>query len=156
MEKIRIDFITDKKLKSKIVNEVLNDLPEWFGIEEALLNYVNEAEQLPLWAAITEGEVIGFIDLKATSEDTAEISCMGIKRQHHRQGIGKILFSSLENYAKENYSYLQVKTVNEGTTPGYDKTIQYYLSCGFSKLEVFPTLWDERNPCLILVKKIGG
>ncbi|OSP57565.1 GNAT family N-acetyltransferase, partial [Enterococcus faecium] len=25
---------------------------------------------------------------------------------------------------------------------------------GFSRLEVFPNLWDEWNPCLVLVKKL--
>ena len=29
-----------------------------------------------------------------------------------------------------------------------------YEGIGFRKLEVFPTLWDEWNPCLVLVKSV--
>ncbi|MFP9213188.1 GNAT family N-acetyltransferase, partial [Enterococcus faecalis] len=31
---------------------------------------------------------------------------------------------------------------------------RFYESLGFSRLEVFPNLWDEQNPCLVLVKKL--
>ncbi|KAB7124131.1 N-acetyltransferase, partial [Bifidobacterium longum] len=38
--------------------------------------------------------------------------------------------------------------------PEYDQTIRFYESVGFERLEVFPTLWDAWNPCLVLVKKL--
>lgn len=154
IEDVTIDLVTDGLEKSKIVKEVLLDLPEWFGIPESLEGYVKEAEHLPLWVAKVAQETVGFICLKETSEETAELSCMGIKKKFHHNGIGKQLFAAFEAYAKERYLYLQVKTLNEGISPDYDRTIRYYKSCGFSKLEVFPLLWDEHNPCLVLVKKI--
>ena len=49
---------------------------------------------------------------------------------------------------------IQVKTVDEGHYKEYDQTIAFYEGVGFKKMEVFPTLWDEWNPCLILIKKI--
>lgn len=61
---------------------------------------------------------------------------------------------ALEKYAKINYKYLQVKTVDEGHYKEYDQTIAFYKKMGFSKLEVFPDLWDEWNPCLVMVKAI--
>ena len=36
----------------------------------------------------------------------------------------------------------------------YDDTNRFYQSLGFKELEVFPTLWDERNPCQIYVMAI--
>lgn len=40
------------------------------------------------------------------------------------------------------------------STKEYDQTIGFYQSCGFAKLEVFPNLRDEWNPCLIMIKKL--
>lgn len=36
----------------------------------------------------------------------------------------------------------------------YDDTNRFYLSLGFKELEVFPTLWDEWNPCQIYIMAI--
>lgn len=36
----------------------------------------------------------------------------------------------------------------------YDKTNLFYISFGFKELEVFPTLWDEWNPCQIYIMNI--
>lgn len=36
----------------------------------------------------------------------------------------------------------------------YDKTNKFYLALGFKEFEVFPTLWDEWNPCQIYVMAI--
>ena len=55
-------------------------------------------------------------------------------------------------YAYEKgYSFLQVKTVQMGVYEEYDRTNRFYLSLGFQEFEVFPTLWDEANPCQIYV-----
>lgn len=150
-----IKKIENKEEKYEIVLEILLDLPEWFGLKESLLNYAEEAKEKLMWVAIKDKNVIGFITLSETSIDTGEIHCMGVRKDYHRKGIGKYLYLELENYCKKKYKFLQVKTVDEGNYKEYDKTIKFYKSMGFSKLEVFPTLWDEWNPCLILVKYIG-
>jgi len=36
----------------------------------------------------------------------------------------------------------------------YDDTNRFYLSLGFRELEVFPTLWDEGNPCQVYIMAI--
>lgn len=79
---------------------------------------------------------------------------MGIKKEYHRQGVGKELQETFEDFAREKYEYVQVKTVDEGHYKEYDETIAFYKSVGFRKLEVFPEMWDECNPCLILIKKL--
>ena len=80
---------------------------------------------------------------------------MGVLKNYHRSGVGTLLFNALENYAKSKYKFLQVKTVDEGKYDEYDLTVSFYKKVGFSKLEVFPTLWDKWNPCLIMVKNIS-
>ncbi|MBI9015076.1 MAG: hypothetical protein JEZ08_22785 [Clostridiales bacterium] len=41
-----IKVINDPVKKSEICLNVLRDLPEWFGIEESLLNYVEHVKSL--------------------------------------------------------------------------------------------------------------
>lgn len=146
--------IKDANQKATIVADVLLDLPEWFGLPESTQAYIDQSKDLTLFAATRDNEIIGFITLKETSPETAEIHCMGIKKKYHRLGIGTQLHQAIESYAKSKYKYLQVKTVNEGHYKEYDQTIAFYQKMGFSKLEVFPTLWDAWNPCLILIKAL--
>lgn len=152
---MEILFVKEPAEKSRCVQEVLLDLPEWFGLPEATKEYIEKSKEFPLWCVKKKEEYLGFISLSSTSEDTAEIYCMGVKKEAHHQGIGKQLFHTAEEYAKKQYKFLQVKTVDEGLYPQYDQTIRFYKSLGFSKLEVFPHLWDEWNPCLVLVKKLA-
>ena len=53
--------------------------------------------------------------------------------------------------AGSGFSFMQVKTVQMGKYECYDKTNLFYKSLGFKELEVFPTLWDEANPCQIYI-----
>ena len=154
IDKVYIENIKNSEEKSKIVEEVLLDLPEWFGLPESTKSYIEESKKLPLLVAKKDDSIIGFMTLKETSQDVCEIHCMGIKKAYHRKGIGKKLQDSFEGLAKEKYEYIQVKTVDEGHYKEYDQTIAFYEEVGFKKMEVFPTLWDEWNPCLILIKKI--
>lgn len=152
--KIHIEKVNDGKAKSEIVKEVLLDLPEWFGLLESTQAYIEQSKTLCLFVARSNDETIGFITLKETSEDVCEINCMGIKKEYHGIGIGTKLQHEAEEFAKEKYEFMQVKTVDEGHYTEYNQTVAFYKSVGFKKMEVFPTLWDEWNPCLILIKKL--
>ncbi len=102
-----------------------------------------------------ENEKGGFLYLKPTGKDTVEIAVMGVLKEYHRKGIGKALFESAKKKVKENgYSFIQVKTVQMGKYEDYDNTNRFYISLGFKELEVFPTLWDEWNPCQIYVMAV--
>lgn len=151
---IQIHEIAKVDEKAHIVEEILLDLPDWFGLPDSTKEYIEQSKQLVLFSAHHNNQNLGFITLKETSPDTCEIHCMGVKKEYHHKGIGKLLIKQFEEYAKELYEYIQVKTVDEGKYPEYDQTISFYKSVGFKKLEVFPTLWDEWNPCLIMIKKI--
>ena len=152
---MKIIAVENSEEKAAIVKEALADLPEWFGLPESTQEYIDESRDLPLWAAFDDDVVLGFVTLKETSNSTTEIHCMGVKKAYHHQGIGKALQSALEESVAGKYDFLQVKTVDEGHYDEYDATIRFYESVGFKRLEVFPTLWDEWNPCLVMVKYIG-
>ncbi len=148
----RIEFIKDKDIKVKIAAKILNDLPEWFGLPESVNEYIENSKEMPFWAVYIENSPVGFIALKETSIYTAEIYVMGILKEFQHKGFGKKLYQTFKLYAQNNnYEFLQVKTVDEGKYEEYDKTRLFYELMGFKKLECFPMLWDEDNPCLIMI-----
>lgn len=147
-----VRFITDSTLKEQIAKQILYDLPDWFGLPDSTQHYIDESIRMPLWAYYKDNQYVGFIVLKETSPYTAEIFVMGVLKSYHRQKIGEQLFEQFFHYAKEKgYEFIQVKTVDEGYYDEYDRTRRFYEKLGFKKFECFPTLWDEWNPCLIMV-----
>ncbi len=156
INEIEMNCVINPNQKAKSVEEVLNDLPEWFGLVDSTKEYIEQSRKLVLFSASINNQIVGFITLKETSSDTCEIHCMGVKKEYHYNGIGTRLFKQCEMYAQEKYEIIQVKTVDEGRYKEYDQTIAFYKKMGFLKLEVFPTLWDEWNPCLIMIKKLDA
>ena len=147
--------ITDAAEKRRIAEEILLDLPEWFGLPESTEMYIRESSQMPFFAAVAEGRAEGFIALKKTSPYAAEVFVMGVKKHRHRHGIGRALMEAFLCRAREEgCEYAQVKTVDEGHYEEYDRTRLFYEAMGFRALEVFPTLWDAWNPCLVMVMKL--
>lgn len=82
---------------------------------------------------------------------------MGVLRAYHRQGVGRRLIASCEDFCRAHkMEFLTVKTLDASRPDeGYGKTRLFYQSAGFKPLEVFPLLWDESNPCLFMAKHIG-
>ncbi|MFS9202787.1 GNAT family N-acetyltransferase [Streptococcus parasanguinis] len=150
-----IEEVKYEDQKMAVVDEVLKDLPEWFGIPESTQAYIEGAKDLQVWAALQESNLLGFVSLSYSSEDCAEIDCLGVKKSFQGQGIGRELITTIEREAVKQVDYLQVKTVAEGSNKDYDRTNVFYRSLGFKKLEIFPQLWDLKNPCQILIKKIN-
>lgn len=141
--------------KQRIARLVLEALPDWFGIPEAREEYIEKSAAQPFFAAFDGESAVGFLCLAETGKDTAELYVMGVLKEYHRRGVGKALFVAAKRRAKElGYSFLQVKTVQMGKYPEYDATNRFYLALGFCEFEVFPTLWDEWNPCQIYVMSL--
>ena len=150
-----IEEVMNEAQKMAVVAEVLHDLPEWFGIPESTQAYIEGSKDLQVWAAYQEGDLLRFVSLSYSSEDCAEIDCLGVKKAYQGRGIGSQLLATLESEASKNVDFLQVKTVAEGSNKDYDRTNIFYGSLGFKKLEIFPQLWGSQNPCQILIKKMG-
>lgn len=84
-----------------------------------------------------------------------EIYVTGVKKRAHRCGAGRAMFAAFEEYARDNgHRIIQVKTAAPGHYPEYGATVALYRGVGFLQQEVFPALWDEDNPCFILVKAL--
>lgn len=147
-----VEQIQDREEKVRIARRVLESLPEWFGIAESREDYIRESVDQPFFACYADGQAAGFLCLKETGKATAELAVMGIMPAFHRHGLGRALFDQAKAYAQaRGYSFLQVKTVQMGRYEIYDRTNKFYLSLGFQEFEVFPTLWDEHNPCQVYV-----
>ena len=150
-----IRIVSDAEEKRGIARLILEALPEWFGIPEARENYIKESADEITVASTENGEPNGFLCLKETGRDTVELAVMGVLKEYHRKGIGTALFKAAKAIAAERgYSFMQVKTVQMGRYEEYDRTNLFYLGLGFREFEVFPTLWDEWNPCQVYVMSL--
>ena len=141
--------VENNKEKEMISRTILEALPDWFGLPEAREEYIVNSVNQQFFAAVKEVKTIGFLCLKQTGKDTVEVSVMGVLKEFHRHGIGRKLFmKAREKAIKDGFSFIQVKTVQMGQ---YDNTNKFYISLGFKEFEIFPTLWDEWNPCQVYV-----
>lgn len=149
--------IHDRETKQNIAGMILEALPEWFELPEGRKDYIEKSAGQLFFAAFREEIPVGFLCLRETGKDTAELAVMGVLKQYHRQGIGRALFEAARLCAlQKGYSFLQVKTVQMGRYEDYDRTNRFYQSLGFKEFEVLSTLWDEANPCQIYVRKTEG
>ena len=147
-----IEQIHDPAEKRRIARAVLEALGDWFGVEESRERYIKESAGQTFFADVREGEPVGFLCLKPTGDATVELAVMGVLVAYHRQGVGRRLFERARQSAREaGYEFIQVKTVRMGCYEDYDRTNLFYRSLGFREFEVFPTLWDEANPCQVYV-----
>lgn len=147
--------IYEPQMKETIVRKILEALPGWFAMEDGREQYIKESVEQICIGAVKDTEYVGFLCLKETGKDTLELAVMGVLKEFHRQGIGREMFMMAKKIAREKgYSFLQVKTVQMGKYKDYDDTNRFYISLGFKEFEVFPTLWDEANPCQIYVMSV--
>jgi ribosomal protein S18 acetylase RimI-like enzyme len=148
--------INSEEEKSNVCNEILRSLPEWFGIESAIVDYVNDVKNMDTWIAEIDGAVVGFISIRKHNQHSAEIHVMGIKESYHNKQIGTQLTKYAEDcISKEGFTFLTVKTLSESREDeNYAKTRKFYLKNGFLPVEEFKTLWGEDNPCLFMIKSL--
>lgn len=152
----RIQKVTSEDSKSQICEKVLRSLPDWFGIESAILAYIKDVREMETWTVANEDETIGFLSVKRHNSSTAEIHVMGILPSFHGKNIGTKLIQTVEqDLSAQGFKFLTVKTLSESRpNREYDLTRKFYLRAGFTPLEEFKTLWGEANPCLMLVKAL--
>ena len=152
-----IHRIGDPADKQRISREILEALPDWFGIPEAREEYIRNSGSLFFFAAELDNRICGFLCLKETGRPTVELAVMGVRKEVHRKGIGRALLDAAKQFAAETgYAFMQVKTVRMGCYEDYDRTNRFYLSMGFRELEVIPSIWGEENPCQIYVLPLNS
>ena len=149
---MEIRQITDDQLKAEITRNILESLTDWFEVVESREGYIRDCGGKLFFASYDGDKATGFLYLKETGRDTLEIAVMGVLREYHGRGLGRLLVDEARTAAKkEGYGFLQVKTVKMGMYEDYDRTNRFYQAVGFKEFEVFPLLWDEANPCQVYV-----
>ncbi len=136
--------------------QLLEELPDWFGIPEAIDEYVVKAERATAVVAISDGREVGLLTLVRHTAFAAEIDVMTVKPDYHRRGVGRAMVIRAERLlVLDGVEYLQVKTLADTVEYGpYAGTRTFYAACGFRPLQVFPDLWDPENPALQLIKRL--
>lgn len=134
---------------------ILRALPEWFGIESAIVHYVEDVRSMETWVAEDAGAVVGFVTLRRHNPHSAEIQVIGVLPSHHGQGLGRALMETVEHaVTAEGFDLLQVKTLGPSRPDAfYERARAFYEHLGFIPLEE-NNLWGDVNPCLILVKPV--
>ena len=139
--------VDDADEKARIARDVLEALPEWFGIPEAREDYIYDSRDMVFYAAYADGASVGFIALTAHNAHTVEVYVMGVKKPYHRRGMGTALIGKTEEYCRTGgYELLEVKTLDESReNTEYAGTRAFYQSAGFIPLECIPELWARRT-----------
>ena len=118
---------------------IIRALPEWFGIEETIVKFSVEIDELPTFLAKSGEQVLGFLSLKQHYPYTAEVYVMGVRPEAHHRGIGRALMQQAETYLKsQGVEYVQIKTLAPShPDANYAKTRAFYLAMDFRPLEEF-------------------
>ncbi|MFA9557614.1 GNAT family N-acetyltransferase [Evansella sp. AB-rgal1] len=145
-----------KQEKTRITDSILRQLPEWFGIEEALVNYVEGVVHTDVYALYVAEKPVGLISIKSNNQYTSEIYVMGILKEHQNSGFGKKLLEVAQDRLRMNkVNFLMVKTLSDSHPDiHYKKTREFYHKTGFYPLEEIKEIWGKENPCLVMVKSL--
>lgn len=137
---------------------IIRGLPEWFGMEEAVAQYVRDLESLPSFIAVAQDQVLGFLTLRHHNPFASEIHVLAVRRERHGSGLGRALVRHAEAELIQNkVKLLQVKTLGAShPDPSYRRTRAFYSALGFLPLEETTALWGEEQPCLIMVKQLSA
>ena len=130
------------------LDQLLRDLPEWFGVEASIVQYVEDTRSFPNTAALHNGEIVGVCVVQNHTDVAAEIEVLAVRRDLHRHGIGRQLVEAVEIELRgAGVRLLQVKTLGpSGKSAEYARTRAFYESIGFLPLEERSDIWGPGNP----------
>lgn len=150
------------------VERILRALPDWFGMEEPLLEYVRHSVAHPTYLACapeavepgagtdpSSGDVVGVLVTARHFPVAAEVHLIAVAPPWHGRGVGRSLLAAAEGDLRaDGVRLLQVKTLGPSDPdPFYARTRAFYASNGFEPLEENLDLWPG-SPCLIMVKAL--
>ncbi len=137
-------------------DQILRALPDWFGIEEAIVGYVRDLQRMETWIAEAAGEPVGFLTINRHNESSAEIHVMAVLQVFHGRGCGRTLVEDAEQWLRSrSVEFLQAKTLSPSRPNShYERTRGFYEHLGFRPLEENDS-WGDTNPCLVLVKHLS-
>ena len=151
---IKIEEIKNSDKKPMITERILRSLPDWFEIEQGVLDYIQSVRELVFFVAKIENNTVGFIAIEDFNEFSSEIHVMGVLPKFRGQGIGRLLIEKVwDRNESLGRKYLTVKTLDESANDKYyDQTRKFYSAMSFTPVMMSKDIWGEDNPCLIMIK----
>ena len=152
---ITIKEITNSNKKAEITDAILHSLPDWFEVEKSISDYIESSQKLPFFVTEKDNQIVGFIVIEDFNEWASEIHVMGVLPEYRGKGIGKKLVEHVwARNKKLGKKYLTVKTLDESAGDKfYSETRKFYTAMGFLPIMMSTKIWDEENPCLIMIKE---
>lgn len=134
---------------------ILRALPEWFGIESAIQNYVHDSRSMQNVLAYDGPHVVGVLLLNRHFPTSAEIHLVAVAPEHRSQGVGRALVAEAERVLRVGgATYVQVNTVGPShPSPEYAQTRGFYAAVGFAPVVELLDYWPG-IPQLIQIKHL--
>ena len=131
---------------------ILRALPQWFGIESAIVDYGRDLESLDGFVALDDSQPVGFVGLKRYGARSVEINVIGVLPGHRNAGIGTRLLAEVESSLPDAVRLLHMKTLAPShPDENYKETRAFWEAKGFIPMDAH-LLWGEDNPCQVMVK----
>ena len=139
---------------------IVASLPYHFGMEsgrEACAAAVRHEHGL---AALTGGEVAGFLTWRPWYRASREITWMAVHAGRRGEGIGRTLLEHLAAESAAHAAYLVVTTLSEatpepGVADGYARTRRFYERNGFEPVWDPEGWWNDANQAVVMVRHLG-
>lgn len=153
---VTIDIIEHRD--GDAVRRILEALPEWFGIPEAIDSYAADAVDGSYGSlmAIADGEPVGVLLTRRHFPESAEIHLMAVHPDVRGTGIGRRLVERVvDDLSADDCKLLSVHTVGPSfENAPYAQTRAFYTRMGFLPLEEHDDL-EWPGPTLILVRALA-
>ena len=148
-------IVIERRQDPVAVDRIIRSLPDWFGIEEAVLDYVEDSAHLDSFLAVVGGKITGIALANHHFPESAELALIAVQANSRGTGIGTALVDAVEEtLITDGCQLLQVHTVGSSfDNDAYAQTRAFYRRSGFLPLQEFNQIdWD--GPTLVLVKPL--
>ena len=131
----QVEQITPQ-LAEQLCREITNDLPEWFGLPECNEHYAIGVQERINFAVKANKEYIGILSLDFPYPLNSNIYWMGVFRQYHGQGLGRMLIQEAIRYSiTQSAITMTVETLApRESDENYLNTYHFYERQGFNPL----------------------
>jgi N-acetylglutamate synthase-like GNAT family acetyltransferase len=138
---------------------IIATLPKFFGHEGGRQDCAHAVRTQRGWVAEDDGDVIGFLTVESSTEETLEITWMAVRNDRRRAGVGRRLVEALVRESKRPILVLTAgpSSPEPDADPddNYEGTRAFYRKMGFIPVkELTPAGWDQS--ALLLVRPRGS
>ena len=150
-----IDIVAERA--PRVVRQILEQLPDWFGDPQAIDNYEVHAadDEFASLVAREGGQIIGVALIARHFQESAELHLIAVTPAARGRGVGRALTErACLDLTQDGCRFLTVHTVGASFEhDGYRQTRAFYQALGFTPLEEHSGL-DWAGPTLILARSL--